>query len=85
MRWYLCLCNVGFPCQVGRILLFVQRGFLQWGQFLCLEALFVADFLHEVTVLVLIVQWGVGCAVLVPIVILSRETFVLPVGFNDLR
>ena len=55
------------------------------GAVLCLEALFLADFLHEVMVFVLIVQWGVGCAVLVPIVILSRETFVFPVGFNDLR
>ena len=50
-----------------------------------MEALFLANFLHEVIVFVLIVQWWVGCAVLVPIVILSRETFVLPVGFNDLR
>ncbi len=55
------------------------------GAALCLEALFLANFLHEVIVFVLIVQWWVGCAVLVPIVILSRETFVFPAGFNDLR
>ena len=52
---------------------------------LCLKALFLAYFLHEVMVFVLIVQWGVGCAVLVPIIVLSRETFVFPVWFNYLR
>ena len=55
------------------------------GAFLCLEALFLADFLHEFMVCVLIVQCRVGFAVLVPIVILLRETFVFPVWFNYLR
>ena len=50
-----------------------------------MEALFLADFLHEFMVFVLIVQWWVGCAVLVPIIVLSRETFVFPVWFNYLR
>ena len=50
-----------------------------------MEALFAADFLHELTVFFLIAQWWVGCAVLVPIVIFSREAVILPVGLNDLR
>jgi hypothetical protein len=50
-----------------------------------LEALFLADFLHEFMVRVLIAECRVGFAVLVPIVILSRETIVFPVWFNYLR